>query len=262
MDAKDEKMGAPVSARGITDILGGSFDFEKRPVTLGGGRITATLCFIDGLVAGIQVSEDVIRPLTDDDRFSCVRTENEAVDLALNGGVYGFTARRRDVAGEVINDLLNGFCALIFEREKTAVTFETRMPDKRAIDQPKEEKVVKGAKDAFNEILKTNTMLVRRKLKNPDLRFKKCVVGSKTQTDAVIAYIEGFTNPALLNEVVSRMENIQTEGALASAVIEENLVDNPNSPFPQIITTERPDKFCMNLLEGRHGISVDGLPIG
>ena len=59
-----------------------------------------------------------------------------------------------------------------------------------------------------------------------------------------------------------RLNKIKTDGILTSADIEENISDDPRSPFPQLITTERPDKFCLNILEGRVGILADGLPIG
>ncbi len=36
--------------------------------------------------------------------------------------------------------------------------------------------------------------------------------------------------------------------------------DNPFSPFPQIMSTERPDVACASLLEGRAVILVEGTP--
>ncbi len=257
------KYDMPVSSKELEKIFAGCYDFEKRKLTVGGrGGVSVTLCFIDGLVSSEAVAREIIRPLTSDERFAGARNEPEIISLAMGGVVYGQTARRRDVLDDVINDLLNGFCAVIFEKEKSAVTFETRTGEKRSIDQPKEEKVVKGSKDAFVEILKLNTMQVRRKIKNPALKIKQYTVGEKTNTAAVLIYIEGFTNPELVSEAERRLKAMKIEGALASATLEENLCDRPNDIFPQLITTERPDKFCINILEGRVGIIADGLPIG
>ena len=48
---------------------------------------------------------------------------------------------------------------------------------------------------------------------------------------------------------------------LSTGVIEEAVADNKLSPFPQVITTERPDKFCSNIVEGRVGLMIDGIPV-
>ena len=264
MPGENKRFDTPVSSKEIASAFFGCYDLDMRPISVGGGRRgkMATLCYIDGLVSGTAIAEEIIRPLTDGERFCGSASEPEIISRILGGVVYGYTAKRRDVTEEVINDMLNGFCALIFENEKSAVTFETRSPDKRGIDQPREEKVIKGSKDAFVEVMKTNTMQIRRKIKNPDLKIKKFTVGQKTMTDVVMVYIDGFTNEALVSEAARRIEALDVEGMLLTAAFEENMVDVPKSPFPQIITTERVDKFCLNLLEGRVGMIIDGVPIG
>lgn len=252
-----------ISSESIKQVFEGCYDFEMRDVYPGGREdMRVSLCFIDGLVSGQSVSENIIRPLTDSRRFDGETDEKRIRELMLGGVVYGNTVKQRTSCDEVIKDLLNGFCAVIFDKTGAAVTFEVKSDEKRSIDQPKEEKVVKGSKDAFIEILKTNTSLVRKKLHDPKLKIKETIIGSKSETMAAIIYIDGFTNMEIVEEVEKRLSGIRTEGALTSAVIEENIVDDPRTPFPQLINTERPDKFCLNLLEGRVGIIVDGLPIG
>ena len=121
------KYDMPVSSKELEKIFAGCYDFEKRKLTVGGrGGVSVTLCFIDGLVSSEAVAREIIRPLTSDERFAGARNEPEIISLAMGGVVYGQTARRRDVLDDVINDLLNGFCAVIFEKEKSGVTFETR----------------------------------------------------------------------------------------------------------------------------------------
>ena len=254
---------AAVSAAALEAVFQGCYDFEARDVNIGGDtQRKARLCFIDGLVSGSDVAQQVIRPLTDPGRFGDVRDGGAVIEMLLGGSVYVYTAKRRDKLGPLAGDLLNGFCALIFDKERAAVTFEVKSPQRRSVDAPKEEKVIKGAKDAFVETMKVNTTLVRRKVRNPHLKIKSFNLGRRADTAAALVYIEGFTNEGIVAEATRRLEGIRAEGVLTSAVIEENIVDNPRSPFPQIISTERSDKFCMNLLEGRVGIFVDGLPLG
>ena len=252
-----------VTVAAVEAVFDGCYDFESRDLRIGGDQAqTARLCFIDGLVSGSDVAEQVIKPLTDPRRFSGNISAADVIAMLLGGSVYVYTAKSRDKLGELTGDLLNGFCALIFDKERTAVTFEVKSQQRRSVEAPKEEKVIKGAKDAFVETMKINTTVVRRKVRNAHLKIKEFNLGMRADTAATLIYIDGFTNEGIVAEAARRLSGIKTEGVLTSAVIEENIVDNYRSPFPQVISTERSDKFCMNLLEGRVGILVDGLPLG
>ena len=85
-------------------------------------------------------------------------------------------------------------------------------------------------------------------------------IGELSQTDVVIAYIEGIAPDSVLDEVRQRVKRIQIDGVLESAFIEEFIEDQPFSPFPQIQNTERPDAVCASLLEGKVAILVDNTP--
>lgn len=253
----------PITAKAIEDIFTDCYDFEARTVIIGGenGKV-ANLYYIDGLTAGAAVAEEILRPLTSSNRFAPGLSEEKTAELIFNGVAYAYTVKWRTAMDDVVSDLLNGFCAVVLEKEKKALTFEVKSQDKRSISPPTEEKVVKGSKDAFIEVMKTNSMLIRRKLKDPRLKIKEVIIGDKTQTHVGIVYIKGFTNEQLINEVLTRVKNIACEGVITSAMLEEHVADQPKTPFPQLLNTERPDKFCLNLLEGRVGILVDGLPMG
>lgn len=253
----------PVRSGDIEKLFVDCTDYIIRELDLGLlGAVRARICFFDGLVSGDAVGEQVIRPLTDPIRFAAVKNEREAAASILAGGAYGYTAKLRKKTDEVVADLLSGWCAVIFDGVREAVCFELKSNEKRSIDQPKEEKVVKGSKDAFIEIIRSNTALVRKRLKDPRLKICETKIGRKSSTSVAVIYIDGFTNAELLQEVISRIEKADVDGLFNSAVLEEALADRPRSIFPQVISTERPDKFCMNLLEGRVGILVDGLPLG
>ncbi|MBQ5810164.1 MAG: spore germination protein, partial [Clostridia bacterium] len=145
---------------------------------------------------------------------------------------------------------------------KKAVCFEAKTNDRRHTSSPTIEKSVRGAKDAFIETMRANTSLVRRKIRNPKLMVQEMVIGRQTATNVSVVFIEGLTNPELVKELKKRLENMDTQGILGPAHLEEYICDNPYTPFPQVITTERADKFCMNLLDGRAGLFIDGLPFG
>ena len=86
------------------------------------------------------------------------------------------------------------------------------------------------------------------------------IVGRYTQTEIIIAYIKGLADKTLIEEVTNRLQRIDIDGVLESGYIEEMIEDNPFSPFPQLINTERVDVAAAGLLEGRVVILIDGTP--
>lgn len=250
-----------ISPENVKKIFEGCYDFTSRELYIGGDRNkTVFMCFIDGIVSGDAIAETVVKPVTDPVRFGLVKGKEELIDLIVSGGAYGHTAKKREKMDDLVGDMLLGFSALVFDGQ--AVTFETRSSDKRSVSEPQDEKSVKGAKDTFIEILKTNSSLVRKRLLNPNLKMKQVTIGRQSRTAAVIVYIDGLTEKGLVETMEQRLSEIDTDGIIAAADIEESIVDNPRSPFPQLIRTERPDKFCMNLVEGRVGLLIDGMPVG
>ena len=244
----------------IENTFSASYDFMSREIAVGGDASRAVrVLWLDSLVSGTALSDTVLRPLTDPLRFS-PRDSAETLTQKLTGGsAYPSTVNVRDSASELVRDMLNGFCVIL--TDDAAVSMEVRSTDARSVDAPKEEKVIKGSKDAFTEILKTNITLIRRKIRDTRLTVKLCEIGKSPQAAAVV-YLEGLASPDTVSQTVRRLGRISSDCVLSSAVIEERLSDRPRSPFPQIITTERADKFCINLLEGRVGVIADGLPIG
>jgi len=252
-----------IGVAALKTIFANCDDFDIRDVYLAGQeKMSVTIAFIDGTVSGEAVTRDVIRPLTEKERLGGVAPGQKAIDLLLHGGIYSYAAKRRDSLDDLVNDLINGFCAIVFEGEKAAVTFEVKSGEKRAVSEPTGEKVVKGAKDGFVETLRVNTALVRRKIKNPALKIKQATVGRQTLTTVAVVYVDGLTNQEMVSELEQRLDAIDIDGVMTTGHLEEYLVENKRSPLPQLMYTERCDKFCINLLEGRVGLLADGLPLG
>ena len=251
----------PLTAAHLEEIFENCFDFELREVRIGGG-LTASLCFMDGLVSGDAVSLTILDPLTDPFRFGGCLSEREAAERMMAGAAFGNTARYRTETDDAVSDLLSGFCIVVFDGLGAAVSFEVRSGLGRSVSEPREEKSVKGARESFVEVLKTNTMMVRRHLRDPMLKIETVTVGRRTSTSVAVLWIEGLTDASLTEELRRRVERIDIDGLLTAADLEEYVADRPLSPFPQLVRTERPDRFCLNLLEGRAGVLIDGLPLG
>ena len=130
----------------------------------------------------------------------------------------------------------------------------------RAVTEPTSQTVVRGPKDSFTENLRTNTSLIRARIQDSNLRLDSMKIGSVTQTDIGIMYIQGNADERIVEEVKERLKEIKVDGVLESNYIEEFIRDDRTTIFPLLLNTERPDAVVGNLLEGRIAIIVQGTP--
>ncbi len=260
---REPKFTDPISAESLKCIFSECSDFEQREVFIGENRaLPVSVCFIDGLSSGGDISESIIRPLTESARFEGVGSLRACYDLIEAGAVYRSSVRKADTLDELCNCLVNGFCAIVFDKDHRALCFEVRNPNARSIEQPSNEKSVKGAKDAFVEVLRTKTTLVRRKLRDPSLKIKQTVIGRKSMTNVAVLYYDGVADMERVDELMRRLDDIEIQSMLTTINLEEYVISRPSSPFPQLIHTERPDVFAQSLLSGRIGVLIDGIPLG
>jgi len=253
----------PVSMESLGALFADCGDFEFRRLDFGlEGKLSLSLCWLDGLVSGSEVAANVIRPLTQAVRAGDTDTEDACIQRVLSGSVYSYSVKRRDNLDDTVSDLTHGHCALIFDGEAVALCFELRSDKTRAVSEPTLEKSLKGAKDSFVETLRINTALVRRRICAPELKVKESSLGRKTRTRISIMYIDGVAAPETVQALSDRLAGLDLDSLAAMGALEEYIVDAPLSPLPQLIHTERPDRFAMYLLDGRVGLLVDGLPVG
>lgn len=249
--------------RSLKEIFTSCADFETRSVDFGlDGNLTLHLCWLDGLVSGVDLGEDILRPLTQSGRAGEILSEEECIERIVSGAVYSYSVNKRDTLDDVISDLTHGNCAIVFEGTKTALCFEVRSNQNRGINEPTLEKSLKGAKDSFVETLRVNTALVRRRICSPKLKLIQSTVGRKSNTTVAIMFIDGIAAPDTVQELARRLDALDIDTLISLGALEDFIVDAPHSPFPQLIHTERPDRFAMHLADGRVGLLVDGLPVG
>lgn len=244
-----------VTDENIRAIFDGAGDFFARRLQCGPWTLYAYA--IDGLISGGDASEYILRPITEHLAADHMQTLYEA---ALNGMVYNAVASACSDLDDIAMKLVNGFCVVLFP-EIGAIAYEVKTGEKRSLSAPAVENSVKGPKDAFVETVRTNTSLVRRHLRTPDLRLYETTVGRRSLTNVTILYIEGITNPKLVTDMKRRLNEIDIDGFISPAAVEEYVCGSRKTAFPLLQYTERTDKFCQGLLDGRVGLIVDGLPL-
>lgn len=249
----EQKYPVPMTKENFQLIFSDCADFKARPVVVGPERQQVWVFSIDGLVASGDISDFVIKPLMTSKKSASPELAQELIYNAVMVPVPDM-----DTAA---NLLVNGFCVVLFDNDQAA-GFEVKTGEKRSISSPEVENTVKGPKDAFTETVRTNTSLIRRHLRTPELRLKEYIVGRRSLTNVTVCFVAGITDPALVKAVEARLDTIDIDGMLTPASVEEYLTGSRKTAFPLQIYTERPDRFAWGLLAGRVGILVDGLPLG
>ena len=230
-------------------------DFIRRVLRCGEDTLYAYA--VDGLVSGGDMSEYILKPISENLRGGSMR---ELYDAALHGAVYNSVAVPCEDLQTVFKKLVNGFCVILFP-DVGAIAFEIKTGVNRGPDAPEVENTVKGPKDAFVENIRINTSLLRRHLRTPDLRIYGTTVGQRSLTNVAVVWIEGLTNPELVQRMKDRLDTIDIDGLLSPSAVEEYVTGSRRTAFPLMQYTERPDRFCQGLLDGRVGLMVDGLPL-
>ncbi|MBB6734642.1 spore germination protein [Cohnella zeiphila] len=162
---------------------------------------------------------------------------------------------------DVVKEVSDGNPVLLVDGETGGLAVALASWDQRSVQEPEAEAVVRGPREGFIETLQVNTAMLRRKLKTPSLKMRTMTIGKFSQTQVVIAYLDGVADPGLLSEMEQRLKRIQIDGILETGYIQEMIEDNPMSPFPLLQTTERPDIAAAHLLEGRIVLLVEGTPL-
>ena len=240
----------------ITEIFEGAGDFIRRELHC--GSFTVYAYAIDGLVSGADAAENIFRPIS---LYIKGDTMQHLYEHALYGTVYNTVASACESTEDIASKLVNGFCVVLFPGAG-AVAYEVRTSVSRSVSAPEVENTVKGPKDAFVETMRINTSLIRRHLRTPDLQLYQTVVGRRSLTNVTVVWIKGITNRSMVRKMKERIANIDVDGFLTHASVEEYITGSRFTTFPLIQYTERPDRFCQGLLDGRVGLLVDGLPMG
>ena len=240
----------------ITYIFRDAADFIRRKLQCGDHILYAYA--IDGLIAAAYVSDYVFKPITQHLQGDTVQGLYEK---ALSGMIYNCVAVPGEDLDTVALQLVNGFCVVLFPGVG-AIAFEVKTPDKRGPSAPEVENTVKGAKDAFVETVRSNTSYIRRHLRSPDLRIYETQVGRRSLTNVSVLWVDGITDPELVTKMRERLSQIDIDGLISPASVEEYVTGSRATAFPLLQYTERTDRFCQGLLDGRVGLLVDGLPLG
>jgi len=233
-----------------------SFDIVLREMNIGGKKLA--IYSVNGMVAR-PASNMILETFVEIERAELVVN---ALDKLVKSKIVDLQVSEIEAMDEVIYFLLSGTMVVLIEGKTQAIVIDVRTYPSRMPSEPDIERVSRGSRDGFTETMVFNTILIRRRLRDPGLRMKLVKAGSRSKTDVCIAYIEDITNTDMVNYVEKEIKNIKIDGIpMAEKTVEEFILGSKYwNPFPRVRYTERPDVAAIHLLEGNVVILVDTSP--
>lgn len=216
------------------------------------------LFFIDGMANNQIIDEYIVKPIVDSTTLGLKDNPIEALSRDV---LVANDVRRVRAVEELVKSLIAGDTLVFAEGSSEGLVVSTKGYETRAVTEPDSEKALRGPREGFTESILVNLSLLRRKLRTPDLKMEFKTIGTRSNTRVCICYLESLTDPALLEELERRLDQIEIDGILDSNYISELIKDAPASPFKTIGSTERPDVVAGKLLEGRIALILDGTPM-
>lgn len=248
---------ACVNIETLTKRLNISFsqsdDFKCRPLRVGDKN--CLFAYLDGNIDKVLFEQDVVRPLKNAESLSSPYLENLQNTVAYSDEIK--VVPIENAPGEI------ALCDIAFfiEDDDNAYIFSLRKPSARAIGEPPTSSVMKGPREGFVEEIKTNTSMIRRRIKSPDLVMKSFQVGRYSATTVAVMYVRGIADENVVRTICEKISKIDVDGVVDSAYVLSFIQTRKNSFFLQAGTSEKPDVVSAKLLEGRIAIVVDGSPI-
>ncbi len=243
------------------NMLGESNDIIIRRFTFGQKRAEAAMICIDGLTRADRLALEIVKPLMygaflGEDGGRGPRSMEDVQSLYMTAG----ESRVASSFGALAEGVLSGDAAVLIDGFSETLIINAKGFPQRSIEDPQTESVLRGPREGFVENLRTNTALLRRKIKSPFLTFDTVTLGRKTNTVITIAYVRNIADAGLVEEVKKRVSAIDTDGILDSGYIEQYIGDGGSPFFTTIANSEKPDAVAGKLLEGRVAVIVDGSP--
>lgn len=213
---------------------------------LGGRR--AILRYVEGLINTDTLQRDIVAKL--------LERGKEAKDIGelVAAGEVTVTAD----AWQYAADVLMGRVGIIVQGENRAHLIEAKDWPKRTVEEPLQERLIRGPREGFIEVVQDNLALVRRRLPDPNLKVIMFDVGRRSKTKVAMLYIEDVCNLDTVSEIAERIRAIDIDNLLESGCLEELIIERTLSPFPQLLQTERPDKVAAGLTQGKVALITDG----
>lgn len=256
----------PLALKDKNDILSPYLDknedINKRDFTLGVElKIPARAVYLNQVVDNDVLYRHVLEPLL---HFPLTVQEGltpALINVLANSAPSVGQVSTAITLKDIIHHIFDGLLVVLVDGYQEVLVVDIHGGEFRTVNEPPGERTTRGPREGFIENLDVNISMLRRRLRDPRLVVKKTVIGRRTRTPVAYMYLEDVASPEVVENLRQRLDAIDVDGILASGYIEQFLEKSPWSIFPQIWSSERPDRLAAKLLEGRVVVIVHGTPL-
>ena len=204
------------------------------------------ILYIETICSSTQINDFILKNITNPNKYKKINNILATPNLKIIN------------QNEIDENLFSGFSILIYKNK--IYSLETKADLDRSINTPEIEPDLYGAKDALIENYQKNIGLIKRRIKNKDLKIKEYTIGKYTNTKTGILYIDSITKIEYVKKCEEIIKNINIDGIIDSGQLKQFIVKEKNTFFPAIKLTEKPNTIVHALLSGKIVVIVDTCP--
>lgn len=232
----------------IKKKLGNSSDIVERQIN------NITYIYLESVSSDDKISNFLNKSITN------IKNFNDLLNK-LENTIYNSHITTLNDLEECYYYLASGYTCLFIKGYTKYIAIETKTKLDRGITESSSEPLIRGPKDSFTENHAINIGLIRKRIKDSNLWIEDKKIGRRTKTKVSLIYIKDIGDPKNIKMIKKHLNNIDIDGIIDSGYIRDYLETKQKSSFPKMISSERPDLTCQNLLNGKIVILVENSPI-
>ncbi len=233
-------------------------DILIRPMRLGDEhKVDCLMVYIEVAVSNMMLDDSAIGKMIN--HFWEIPPE-KIPEFMQNNSLGIADVQKLNDMNEVLGAVLSGNAVFFIDGYDKAMKISSRGYPNMGVSEAESEKVLRGSREGFSDSVKTNSALVRKRLRDTRMKVEEYQMGVRSNTVLQILYIDDLVHEELLEQIKERIEEYEIDGVLDSGMLEQLTEESWYSPFPQYQVTERPDRAALELLNGKVVLLCDNSP--
>ena len=233
-------------------------DILIRPMRLGDKhKVDCLMVYIEVAVSNMMLDDSALGKMIN---HFCEISPEDIQEFVRHNSLGIADVKKLENLDESIDAMLAGNAVFFIDGYDKAMKISSKGYPSTGVMEAESEKVLRGSREGFSDSVKSNSALVRKRLRDTRLKVEEYKIGVRSHTLTQVLYMDDLVHEGLLEEVKERLEEFQIDGILDSGMLEQLTEDVWYSPFPQYQTTERPDRVVQEILKGKVVILCDNSP--
>ena len=242
----------------LESVFSDSADVVKRSLWVGENKYWIYMVYMDSMSDRMLMEGKILKNLMYNLKSV---PKDRGLEYLKDNGITSADMKMVDSMEEALKDMISGDTLIFGNNSDKVLVISSKGFPNRGVPTAESEVAIRGSKEGFSEVIRVNTVLIRRRIRDTRLKVKQTVVGVRSKTDVAIVYMDDLVRKDILKEVEKRLNKFEIDGIFDSGSLEQLAEEKWYSPFPQFQSTERPDKAASAILEGRIALIIDNSPM-